>query len=300
MIFFIAPIIFLGVFISIGIIFSNLTNKPETKDYDYTINFGIENGDYTREYIDNLKYEEVNISSEFGYKLFGKFFERPGSKKAIVLVHGYTWTHAGTIKYLDMFRKKEYNVLLFDNRYHGLSGGKFTSFGFFEKYDLKTCVNWLFEKLGKNTKIGVMGESLGGGTVIQYSAIDNRASFVIADCPYSDLKKQLGYRLKKDYKLPYFLVIPITSLISKIKFKFFFGEVSPIKDIKNNAVPTLLIHGKKDDFVPTSMSIELYNAKNIGKKALYLADDAKHVGSFATNKKEYEKTIYNFLEKNNL
>jgi hypothetical protein len=48
------------------------------------------------------------------------------------------------------------------------------------------------------------------------------------------------------------------------------------------------------------MSIELYNAKNIGKKALYLADDAKHVGSFATNKKEYEKTLYNFLEKNNL
>ncbi len=297
MIFLIILIVLFGAWIGVGFLFSNLANKPKVRDFEYTINFSIEEGDYTREYVENLKYEEIYIKSKFGYSLYGNFFPGTNPNKAVVLVHGYTWTHAGTLKYLDIFRKKGYNVLLFDNRYHGFSGGDFTSFGFFEKYDLKTCVDLMFKKLGNDIKIGVMGESLGGGTVIQYSSIDDRISFVIADCPYSDLKKQLGYRLKKDYKLPFFLVIPISSLISRLRFKFFFGEVSPIKDIRNNDVPLLLIHGEADDYVPTFMSKELYEAKNMGKKELFLVPYAKHAESYLLNRKEYEDVVYNFLNK---
>ena len=67
-------------------------------------------------------------------------------------------------------------------------------------------------------------------------------SFYIADCPYSDLKAQLSYRLKAEYHLPNIGFVDMASLWSRLLYGFWFGNVSPIAYIQNAKVPILFIH----------------------------------------------------------
>jgi alpha/beta superfamily hydrolase len=99
----------------------------------------------------------------------------------MILVHGITSSLVSSLKYMEMFRKRNFHVL----------GGSSTTFGLYEKHDLNACVEWLIEQFRGNCKIGIVGELMGAATGLQHAAIDRRVAFYIADCPYSDLKTVL-------------------------------------------------------------------------------------------------------------
>jgi len=110
---------------------------PKIHKYEDTYIWEIEHGTIMEDHLNNLKKQEVFIDSPYGYKIHGLFFTNGDSKKAMILCHGITWSLCGSLKYVEMFFKKGFSVLIFDHRNHGLSGGKDTSFGYFEKFDLK-------------------------------------------------------------------------------------------------------------------------------------------------------------------
>jgi fermentation-respiration switch protein FrsA (DUF1100 family) len=196
---------------------------------------------------------------------------------------------------MDVFIQRGYNVLIYDHRNHGRSGGNYTTFGFYEKYDLKACMDWIKEKLGDDCIAGVHGESMGAAISLQYAAIDSRADFIIADCPYSDLNSLLKIRLRKDYYLPWFPILNIASSISRLRCGIKYSDVSPIKTISNIAIPILFIHGAEDRYIPNFMSRDMYNTKKISKM-LYISPNAGHAQSINKNKKEYEKVVADFLD----
>lgn len=195
---------------------------------------------------------------------------------------------------MDMFYKKGFNVFVYDHRFHGKSGGENCTMGYYEKYDLKSCVDWVLNKIGQDSIIGTHGESMGAAIVLLHAAIDNRINFVIADCPYESVKEQFKHRLKIEYKLPSFPIINLASLVTKIKTKAFYGNISPIKIIGSIKTPILFIHGDSDTYIPYSHTVHLFNSKK-GIKKLYLAKDANHAGSFLVDKIQYEKVVNEFL-----
>jgi fermentation-respiration switch protein FrsA (DUF1100 family) len=252
-------------------------------------------GTLVREDIDSLQKEEVFIDSPFGYRLRGIFFTAPRDEgKAIILVHGITSSLVSSLKYMEMFRKRNFHVLAYDHRRHGGSGGSSTTFGLYEKHDLNACVEWLIERFGRNCKIGIFGESMGAATALQHAAIDKRVAFYIADCPYSDLKTMLRYRLKEYFGLPSFPMLQITGLFTWLRAGLRFHLVSPIRDMCKVEAPILFIHGSEDKYIPLEMTLELYHAKQ-GHKQLYLAQGADHAQSLRMNPHAYDCIIEAFL-----
>lgn len=248
------------------------------------------------DYYNYLPKEEIILKSTYGYNIKGLFIPNGNSKKCIIICHGITANLNYSVKYIKPFYSRGYSIFIYDHRNHGLSGGNYTSMGYYEKYDLKTCVDFIFNKLGADTTLGVLGESMGAGTVLQYCAIDNRASFCIEDCGYSDVFDLFKYRLKEDYKINFPPLMYMANLMMKIKYGWTFKAASPIKYIKDIEIPILFIHGDKDDYVPTYMVYDLYNAKSKGFKDIYVAKNAKHAEAFLIDPVKYDEVIDNFLK----
>jgi len=287
-------IIIFIVYTAFSYFFSNVVTKPKISDYLYTMDYAVENGDVSEKEISEYLKNEFFVDSPYGYKIHCSFFYN-NSDKTVVCSHGITWSLAGSLKYLKIFKDLGFNVMIYDHRNHGLSGGKNTTFGYYEKNDLKTVVDWIYENTDSEI-VGVHGESMGGGTVIQYSAIDKRIDFCIADCPFSDLKKLLKIRAKNDFFKGAGIFIDFSSFISFIKTGFFFSYSSPLKVIKNIDIPVLFVHGLEDRYIPCEMSIEMYREKP-DKKDILLVENAKHAGSLYSDKKLYTEKLISFFKK---
>ena len=289
-----ALIIITIIIFAIGWHFSSIIIYPNIRNYNYIYDSEVNAGKIVIEKFNNLEKQEVYIDSKYNYKIHGFFFPNNSSKKVIILCHGITCNLYSSVKYMDMFLKKDFAIFIYDHRNHGLSGGKNTSFGYYEKFDLKRCTDWLFDKLGENTIVGLHGESMGAGIALQNIAIDDRIDFCIEDCGYADAEELFSYRLKNDYNINNFVLIKLASKISKIRAGWNFKDVSPITNLSKVKIPIFFIHGENDEYVPTYMCKQMYLKAN-SYKDIYIAPKAGHAQSYWNNQDEYTKRIYKFL-----
>lgn len=288
------PFIALILLTAYGFYLSGLVISPLVKNRMETLQIESDKGSINTESFNRLYREEVRILSEYGYELHGLYFPQEGSKKTVIICHGITYTIYGSVKYMEMFMKRGYNVLIYDHRNHGDSGGISTTFGYYEKYDLKACTDWVFEKCGNDCTVGLHGESMGAAIALQNIAIDPRISFCIADCSFSDLSELLKYRLKVEYRLPPFPAMQITRLFAWLRTGMKLKSISPIKAVTDVETPVFFIHGKEDMYIPSIMSVDMYNSKK-GARKLYLAPHARHAESVVMNSEEYDILVGDFL-----
>ncbi len=252
---------------------------------------------------DALPRREVSIAAPDGRRLYGTYVPCEGARKTVIIVHGITYTRFGSVKYLRGFRDRGYNALLIDQRGHGASGAGAVTFGFREKFDLRAWVDWALAEAGEGGLVGLHGESLGAAVVIQEAVIDPRVSFVVADCPFSDLRALLSYRLRVELHLP---AHPFLGLAERgaalLSGGFRFGEASPIRGAASFRAPLLLVHGLLDDYIPPAMSQELAAARASAglPVALKLVPGAAHARSFETDPVGYERSIAEFLDAHGL
>lgn len=243
------------------------------------------------------------IHSRFGYDLKTYFLpvENNGSnKKFAVIAHGYTYSHHGSIKYAWLMKKFGYNVILYDERYHGESGGKTCSLGYYEQFDLEDVISDTFHRYGSDLFLGTYGESMGATTVLLEQGYDHRLKFVIADCAFSDMRDLLTYLCRTKYHIPRFPFIPLAEFFYHLATKAKMKDVSPISAVPKATQPILFIHGKEDRFIPYQHSKKLYEACPTAKQLFIAGNDAHHAESFRKNREEYEKNITEFMTKNQL
>ncbi len=277
-------------YLSNQLLYPQVSSRPEKYRRE------VEAGRFDPRIFETWEREEVRIISPHGYELFGLYFPIPAAQRTVIIVHGITGNVFGSVKYMEPFRKRGFNVLLYDHRFHGRSGGPFSSYGFYEKEDLRAWVDWVYERCGTECIVGTHGESLGAATALQHAAIDPRPDFVVADCGFSTLEEELRVRIREDYHLPPFPILPVANLFIRLRAGFTLKQVSPLQAVAHIESPVLFIHGKADNYVPTRMSIDLYNAKP-GAKALYLVPGAPHARAQATDPEAYDRELGAFLER---
>ncbi|MFZ5878989.1 MAG: alpha/beta hydrolase [Chloroflexota bacterium] len=279
-----------------GLYFALQVVHPKRYSVGETYRTEIETGKMSEAEWQSWEKQEVMLPSPFGYDLFGVYLPLPGADKTVIIAHGITYTLFGSVKYVNLFRRRGFNVLLYDHRNHGRSGGRWSTFGLYEKHDLAVWISWARSRLTNGGLLGVMGESYGAAVAIQCLAETPGAAFLICDCSFSDLTDLLSHRLQVDYRLPTFPLLPLASLWSQMLTGMAFKDISPLRDVAKIAIPCLFIHGQGDQFTPARMSEALYAAKTRGMRALYLAPDADHAESFSRDPQAYAAQVTTFLE----
>lgn len=266
---------------------------PNTRDYNQSYKDEIDNGAFSESYFEALNKEEFYIPSKHGYNIHGFYFDQ-GSDKSIVIIHGITVNLWYSMKFVEIFRKRGYNVCVYDHRNHGLSGGTFTTLGHFESDDAVSVIEYVKEKAGDGI-VGIHGESMGAGTGMMTLSKTDLVDFLIEDCGYNSIYEQLHVRLNDEYKLPDFPFLFLANQYLKIKYKLDIFSRSPIDSIRETHIPTLFIHGDSDKYVPTYMAKLLYEAKS-DKKELVHFENTKHAASYDNHKEKYEHVINKFLD----
>jgi uncharacterized protein len=242
-----------------------------------------------------LPKQEIMLRSPYGYDIKTIFITANPGKKYMIFCHGVTENKFNSIKYMNLFLKRGFNAVIYDHRRHGESGGKTTSYGYFEKNDLKVVVDELIRLVGDDVFFGIHGESMGASTLLLYAGIvEDRADFYIADCPFSDFGEQLAYRMGIELKIPADWLLPLANTTLKFREGYTLKDISPISVVENIQKPVLFIHSSEDTFIPPEMTQKLYRKKQ-GPKELYIDFKGSHAQSYNFNPKQYEQVIDQFL-----
>jgi pimeloyl-ACP methyl ester carboxylesterase len=213
------------------------------------------------------RYEPVDV--DVGIKLSGWLFrtDRTPRRGTVVYLHGLADNRASGASVADHFTNEGFDVLAYDGRAHGESGGDACTYGFYEKQDLSRAL----EKLGID-RVMLFGVSLGAGIALQAAPDDPRVRAVIAVASISDLRTAANERAP-------FLAsrrnIDEAFRIAEEKGRFRIDGVSPVAAAARIHVPVLLIHGAEDKETPPAHSQRIYAAL-AGPKQLVLVPHATH------------------------
>lgn len=244
------------------------------------------------------KFEDLEIDSDDGLKLKAKFLKaKEDSDKVLIAIHGYrSYNLREYAYYLKFYHELGFNILLPNNRAHGDSEGTYIGFGWLDRLD---CIKWIY-KMKKHFNIDLQivlhGISMGSATVLMASGekLPTDVKCIISDCGFTSVLDQFEHKLNQMH-VPAALILPTATLLSKKRIGYSFKEASTINQVKKSTTPTLFIHGDQDNFVPTYMVYDLYNACT-AKKDLLIIEGARHAESYLVNQELCEKTITDFMK----
>ena len=189
---------------------------------------------------------------------------------SLIYLHGVADNRVSSVDAIQRFRPLGFDVVAYDSRAHGDSGGDVCTYGFFEKEDLRRVLD-----ATDAGPIVLMGGSLGAAVAIQSAADDPRVSAVVAAETFSDLRTVATERA------PFFFTrgtIAQAFHLAERQGHFDVDDVSPVAAAAKIEVPVLLIHGDADRDTPPDHSRRVYAALH-GPKRLVLVPGAQHNGS---------------------
>jgi pimeloyl-ACP methyl ester carboxylesterase len=194
----------------------------------------------------------------------------PPARGTIVYLHGIADNRGSAEGTIARFLPRGFNVIAYDSRAHGASGGDACTYGFFEKDDLRRVL--LTAEPGP---IVLIGTSLGAAVALQAAADEPRVSAVVAAETFSDLRTVASERA------PWFFSkgrIARAFELAEAQAHFQVDAASPEKAASRIRIPVLLIHGAADVETPPAHSERVYRALQ-GPKRLVIVPDAGHNGS---------------------
>lgn len=285
-----------AIFTIFGIIITNRLMYLKMKDADVIMKREVLAKRFDEKWYETVLKEQLLIDSPNGYALNAVFLKPHPTNNTVIICHGVTENKINSVKYARLFERLGFNSVIYDHRRHGESGGKTTSFGFYEKSDLQVIVHAIRKEIGIEALLGIHGESMGAATTILYAGTyDDEADFHIVDCPFSDFSEQALHVLRIEKPLQRTMLLRIANLFLKVRDGYTLNLVSPREVIQNIKKPMLFIHSLEDDFILPYMTKEMFEAKP-DSKMLKLFDKGAHAKSFNDNHLQYEATVKEFLE----
>ena len=248
-----------------------------------------------------LTYEDVEFPSRRGdVTLSGWRLPADSNMPTIIFVHGIGSVRSGdnAVELASRLVGEGYNLLLFDLRGHGSSGGDKVSGGFFERYDLWGAYDYLIGQGIEASDIGLIGFSMGAATSVMAAAEEPGINSVVADSPYAVASDLIAREAARKTPIPLWVMpvfIPTARLMADSIYGIDIGSLVPEKSVALLNYPILVIHGTDDQRVPIEQGRRVADAAPEGS-FLWPAEGVDHVDAFKTYPDEYVARVVEYLE----
>lgn len=236
----------------------------------------------------------VSINSDDNLKLVGRYYDKK-SDTTIVLIHGYQSNAFNNFSSLmQYFLSLGFNVLMTDQRAHGMSEGHFTTAGCKEKYDLLNWISWI-DSNTDCSNIFIYGISMGATTIgLASDKIKNqKVKGLIMEAGFTSFYDELwfssGKVFMKKAAMNYIVLCAKHLLNADIK-------ESTIDALSKTTVPVLFLHGNNDTEVPMSHTKENFLACS-SDKYFSVVEGAPHTLCHYIGKENVENIIKEFIRK---
>ncbi len=250
---------------------------------------------YDTSFYDDLEKTDYLVEGYDGYQLHVQLLANPSpTDRYVILTHGNTDNHIGSLKYVPMYMDLGYNCIVYDMRGHGEDEPTFTTYGILEGKDLAELVKDTRERYPGLGRLGLHGESLGASTTIEALAYGPEVDFAVSDCAFADVETVLGQRLKTAHA-PGFLV-PLADLGIRVLYGYSIYDMRPIEALDKSRVPILFVHGDADATVPPQSARDLYDRAK-GVRELHYVAGADHAESILKAPEEYREVVAAFVSK---
>jgi pimeloyl-ACP methyl ester carboxylesterase len=229
-----------------------------------------------------------------GITLRGWYLPTSDQRHLIVLVHGMwsSWIEMASLG-RDL-HAHGFDVLLFDLRGHGESDPSRLYLGRRERADIRAVMSWAQSQGFTYDRIGWLGYSMGGSTVLMEAARNPRIQVAVLDSPYGDLPKLLNKQLSKHSGLPSWFN-PGILLAARWIYGVRTDDLVPTRFARAwGGRPLLVIHGEDDTIVPLNQAREL--ARAAGSSCLTRTmPGVDHVKAYETDPAGYVQVVGTFF-----
>ncbi len=239
-------------------------------------------------------YESITFDGHDGTDLRGWYVPAATpTTKAVLLLHGHTSNKDRFFAKYAGWLHDDYNLFIYDSRFHGESDGNITTLGWHERRDAALALTQL--KTRGNTSIGVMGESMGGAVAIGVAADKPEIKACWADCAFDSLHDAIAPRAKaRKYPLPEYVAWSVVKTAT-VRSRHNVASADPIRCIKSIAPrPVYLVHGGADDDTLPLNSQKLY-AEAAEPKTYWTVAGADHAQSWEKQPLEYQTRLQTFF-----
>lgn len=199
------------------------------------------------------KYEDVSFLATDDVTLRGWFIptsSRLDNVPTLILAHGYGSNKGDLVPLIKAFHDS-YNVLLFDFRAHGESGGMFATFGAREQLDVIAAGRYLLSQ-GHND-IGLWGFSTGGSAVLRAVPDMPYVQAASAEASYAQMDTMLRVALADTN-----ILRPVLSRLigwwAWLIADVYPPDVNIVESVQTLSRPVLITHSEEDAVIPVSQA----------------------------------------------
>jgi alpha-beta hydrolase superfamily lysophospholipase len=217
-----------------------------------------------------LPHESVDLAGD-GVTLKGWIFRTATARRrgTVIYLHGLADNRGSSAGLARRLGPRGFDVVAYDSRAHGQSGGDACTYGYYEKRDLARVLDRLGDGAGPFV---LFGNSMGAAVALQEAADDRRIAAIVAVAPISDLRTAVFERA------PFIASrrnVEDALRIAESRGSFEVAAVSPVAAATRVRCPVLLIHGARDRETPPAHSQRVFAALASPKK-LVLPATAAH------------------------
>lgn len=244
--------------------------------------------------------EVLTIDGFEDIRIHGQYFSVSDAAQCLfIFSHGWGRNWPNMLKYYPVVDDCECNILMYDHRAHGKSGGEYPTGGLKEAEDLMKVTEWASSEKGFSwDQIAWVGSSWGAATVLMAGAKDQNPAFIISDSPFQNWYSAIFERAIEDYGSGIKAIAPGVLQVVNMRTGVNYKDASPLELARQIEEPVFLFHSEADPETNSGQSVNI--AKNLNERSEFHHTKwgNKHVMDVINNRVDMEQLILNFIRKN--